>query len=286
MPDGPYGHISVADRPGIIAAFPPHEREARSKGIPKLGSGRIYTTDDQHIVENVNPLSFPVWYRWIWGIDLGIAHPFAAVLLAWDSESGQDVIHLVAEVCVSDGTISTHVHEIKATERRIFGKYLDIPVAWPHDAGQRDRQDGRPFRELYKQWGLPMLSEPATLPKLTGREAYSVEGGVAEIILREQSGRWKVSAGMLNYLRERSTYHRREGIINAIRNDVLDAARYAYVMRRFAKSMDECGGAVPGTATFSMWSRQEEHRRGPQFAKGSFNHPDGEYDVFTGRKRG
>ncbi|TGT23208.1 terminase, partial [Mesorhizobium sp. M4B.F.Ca.ET.172.01.1.1] len=35
------GHYSPEQRAEIIAAYPEHEREARARGIPVLGSGRI-----------------------------------------------------------------------------------------------------------------------------------------------------------------------------------------------------------------------------------------------------
>src|SRR5690606_11178198 len=35
-------HFSEEERARIIAAYPPHEREARAKGEPQLGSGRIF----------------------------------------------------------------------------------------------------------------------------------------------------------------------------------------------------------------------------------------------------
>ena len=287
LPGGPYGHIPVSARASIIAAFPPHEREARSKGVPSLGSGRIYTTADEAIIENVDPNSFPTWYRWIWGVDFGMQHPFAAVLCAWDSETGNDVFHLVAEVVMSDSTIAQQVDAIKQTEWRLFKSHaLEIPVSWPHDGGQRDRLEGKPFQLLYKQRGLRMLSECATLPKLKGREAHSVEAGVAEIVEREKTGRWKVNGGMSNYLRERAIYHRKDGQINHVRNDTLDACRYAFMMRRYVKPMDECGGAVLGTAAFSSWVRRDQARH-QKFAKGSVNAPGGEgWDIWTGKRFG
>ena len=34
-------HISEAEKATLWAAHPPHEREARSKGIPQLGTGAV-----------------------------------------------------------------------------------------------------------------------------------------------------------------------------------------------------------------------------------------------------
>ncbi|TIN56802.1 MAG: terminase, partial [Mesorhizobium sp.] len=35
-------HYTPQERVAIVAAYPAHEREARARGIPVLGSGRIF----------------------------------------------------------------------------------------------------------------------------------------------------------------------------------------------------------------------------------------------------
>jgi len=44
--------------------------------------------------------------------------------------------------------------------------------------------------------------------------------------------------------------------------------------------MDECGGAVPGTAVFSAFTRRHANQQ-QQLARGSANHPGGTYDLFS-----
>src|SRR5882724_813813 len=43
------GHYTAEERARIIASYPPHEREARTKGIPTLGSGRIFPVLEETI---------------------------------------------------------------------------------------------------------------------------------------------------------------------------------------------------------------------------------------------
>jgi hypothetical protein len=94
--------------------------------------------------------------------------------MAWDADSGQDVIHLVAEVRISGATPDAHVRDMRNIERRLFGRHLDFPVAWPADAGTRDKGSGAPLKNLYKQFELRMMAEPATHAKLKGVEARSL----------------------------------------------------------------------------------------------------------------
>jgi phage terminase large subunit-like protein len=232
------GHIKPEDRAMIVGGYPIHERDARSKGEPMLGSGKIYQTPESLIIEDLNPLEFPRYWRWGAGIDLGIDHPWAYVLLCHDVD--QDVLHIVAELRVSGQTPGQHYALIRALEMRTFGRQMHFPVAWPADAGTRDRGSGEPVKNLYKQYGLRMMAESATHANLKGAAANSLEGGVQEIDLREKNSKLKVSRSCVNYLEERRLYHRKDGEIVRLRDDTLAAARYGIMMKRFFKQFAEC----------------------------------------------
>ena len=42
-------HYTPEQRAKIIASYPAHERKARTKGIPQLGSGRVFPIDEDEI---------------------------------------------------------------------------------------------------------------------------------------------------------------------------------------------------------------------------------------------
>lgn len=84
------GHYSPEQRAEIIAAYPEHEREARAKGIPVLGSGRIFPVPEEMIA--CEPFKLPRWWPRIGALDFGWDHPSAAVELAWDTEA--DVVYV------------------------------------------------------------------------------------------------------------------------------------------------------------------------------------------------
>ena len=246
-PDSPPGHIPLAERQRIIDGYPEHEREARTRGEPMLGSGRIYKTSEAAIIEDTDPLQFPNYWKWGAGMDIGMsgAHPWAYVLMCWDVDT--DVIHLVAELRMSDAASPAHVQAIRTLEKRVFGRFMDFPTAWPTDAGTREHNNARPFTNAYIDHGLRMMPEPASHPGVTGQAAYSLEAGVAEIDQRERAGKWKIARGMLCYLEERRLYHRKDGEIVRLRDDTLAAARYGYMMRRYFRPLDECDTQIiPG----------------------------------------
>jgi phage terminase large subunit-like protein len=53
-------HIPEAERQRIIDRFPPHEREARVRGIPAMGSGRVFPVTEESIV--AEPFSIPAFW--------------------------------------------------------------------------------------------------------------------------------------------------------------------------------------------------------------------------------
>lgn len=53
-------HYSDAEREKIIASYPAHQRDARAKGIPTLGSGRIFPVEE----ESIKIAAFPIPAHW------------------------------------------------------------------------------------------------------------------------------------------------------------------------------------------------------------------------------
>jgi phage terminase large subunit-like protein len=273
----PDGHVKPQTRAALIAGYPEHEREARSQGEPMLGSGRIYQTPEAEIIEDADFLKFPRYWKWGYGMDPGIDHPWAIVLMCSDVD--QDVMHLIAEQRATGLNAGQQFAMIRQLEMRLFGRHMNFPIAWPADAGTRDKGSGESVKNMLKQYGLRMMDEPATHAHAShGAAANSLEGGIAEIDLREKCGKWKVGRSMPCYLEERRLYHRKDGEIVKLRDDTLSAARYGMMMRRFFKTFDECDPweNPPG----NNWPSGGGGRRGGDGGGGIAFGTD--FDVFSG----
>ena len=131
-----------------------------------LGEGRVYKTPEEQIIEEIDPLTLPSYWRWGAAIDIGLQHPFAYELMCWDVD--QDVIHLIAELRMSDTAISGHVAAVRNLEKRVFGRHMNFPTSWPHDGNTRDKGSGEPLKENYKRYGLRMMAEHASHAGLHG----------------------------------------------------------------------------------------------------------------------
>ncbi|VTU37069.1 terminase large subunit domain-containing protein [Variovorax sp. PBL-E5] len=224
-------HYTPEKRAEIIAGYPAHELEARTKGIPSLGSGRIWPVTDESI--SVEPFAIPAHWAQINGIDFGWDHPSAAVNLAWDRDA--DIIYVTKAYRKKEQTPVLFAASVKP-----WGEW--VPWAWPHDGLQHDKGSGQALRDQYADQGMKMLPNKATHPPeanekgevVEGSGGNGVEAGVVEILDRMQTGRWKVFSHLTEWFEECRMYHREDGKIVKLDDDLLSASRYAYMMRRFA----------------------------------------------------
>lgn len=221
-------HYTPEERAAIIASYPAHERDARTKGIPTLGSGRIYPIDEELI--KVAPFEIPKHWAQIAGIDFGWDHPSAAVRLAWDRDA--DVIYVIAAHRQKEQTPVLFAATVKP-----WGDWL--PWAWPHDGlNETAAGGGKALRDQYDEQGLAMLKDKATHPPADGEPegsgGNSVEAGVIDLLDRMQTGRFKVFSHLGDWFEEFRMYHRKDGKIVKLDDDLMSATRYANMMKRFA----------------------------------------------------
>jgi hypothetical protein len=215
------GHYTKEQRDAIIASYPEHEREARVRGLPTLGSGRVFPVKDESIMCDAIPI--PAHWARINGLDFGWDHPFAAVSSAWDRDA--DIWYIVSIYRESKSTPVIHSASIKP-----WGDW--IPCAWPHDGLQHDKGSGEQLATLYRDQGLNTLPERATFED----GGNGVEAGVIEMLDRMQTGRFKVFAHLKEWFDEFRLYHRKDGKIVKERDDLLSASRYGLMMKRFAEA--------------------------------------------------
>jgi hypothetical protein len=185
----------------------------------------------------------PPYWALLWGLDFGIAHSFAAVLIAWDRDTG--TIYVVDCFKMSGGTPLNHAARIKAVAPSVH-------VAWPHDGAAREAGSGEPLAALYKREGLKMLAGHAT----HAAGGYSTEAGILEMLTRMRDGRFKVAAHLADWFDEFRVYHRDKGQIVKVNDDLMSASRIAVMAHRKAR-VDETA------ADPQWWRRPPSHQRRP-----------------------
>lgn len=228
-------HYSPEQREAIVASYLPHEREARARGIPVMGSGRIFTVPEADIT--CEHFDIPRHWVQLGGLDFGWDHPTAAVCIAWDRDI--DAVYVTKAHRLREATPVIH-----AAALRPWGEWL--PWAWPHDGLQHDKGSGDQLAELYRKQGLNMLQDRATFED----GSNGVEAGLMLMLDLMQTGRFKVFKELADWFQEYRMYHRKDGKVVKEYDDLLSATRYAMMMRRFAINQP---GATKSTPRSIGW---------------------------------
>lgn len=222
-------HLTEAAKAELRATYPAHEIKARTLGIPHMGSGGVFASVPEESIRWKRTEIPKHWPR-ICGIDFGWDHPTAAAWIAWDRDA--DVIYVYDCYRVRQQTPIVHAAAIRSR-----GPW--IPVAWPADGLQTEKGSGIQLSEQYRGAGLNMTSEPARLPETmieteTNVSRVSVEAGVMEMLTRMETGRLKIAEELDELWEEYRMYHRKDGKIVKVNDDIISALRYSVVSLRFA----------------------------------------------------
>ena len=200
-------HLTEQMKRDMLATYPPFQRDARSKGIPQLGSGAIYPVPESEIV--CEPFDIPVHWPRVYGLDVGWNRT-AALWLAHDRDT--QTVYAYAEHYRGQAEPSVHAAAIKAR-----GDW--IPGVIDPGARGRGQADGRQLISDYRELGLTLYEAD-----------NAVESGLYAVYERLSGGRLKVFKTLQNYLAEYRLYRRDEkGRIVKSNDHLQDAKRYAIV---------------------------------------------------------
>jgi hypothetical protein len=197
-------HIKESTKKELLASTLPHLRDARSKGIPALGSGAIYPVPESEFV--IDDIEIPKHWPKGYALDVGWKKT-AAIWGAHDRES--DILYLYSEYYKGKAEPSVHADGIRSR-----GKW--IPGCIDPAARGRSQHDGKKLIDSYNNLGLEL-----SLAK------NAVEAGLFEVFTRLTTGRLKVFKSMKSFLGEYRIYRRDEdGKIVKENDHLMDAMRY------------------------------------------------------------
>jgi Terminase RNaseH-like domain len=205
-------------------------------------------------------------------LDFGYGHPFAASLCAWVNDS--DEFFVVDGFRMERGEALYHVKRIAGMCRG-----LRIPIAWPHDGLTHEKGSGIALADVYRRCGAPMLAKHAE----NKGGGYHVEPAIEEMCGSMKRGAFAIASHMTELAEEILSYHRDEDYkIVKLRDDLISATRYAWMMRRSGKVLGDCElyGRSPGVDGAQYDPRPPRRDRSDPRA-GIAQGVD--FDVFTGR---
>lgn len=220
-------HLSEKVKEDLLTSYPKHQREMRTKGVPMLGHGRIYDIAEEDVT--CAPFAIPKHFRVIDGMDFGFDHPQAQVQLVVDVDA--EMFYVTKAWKKREVSPATAWGAVKTWA-------AGVPTAWPADGLQREKGSGKQQKAYYVEAGFNLLGVHASWPD----GSNSVEAGLFEIRDLMLTGKFKIFAGLRDLFDEFLQYHRDDkGAIVKTQDDILDAMRYAYMMRRLAIAYGEIG---------------------------------------------
>lgn len=217
-------HLSEDKKRKILAQYPAYQRKMRSQGVPLMGSGLIFEVDEDEL--KCDPFDIPDHWFVINGLDLGWDHPQAHAQLIWDRDS--DVFYVINAWKGRKKQPYEAWHIVKPWAE-------NIPTAWPPDGLQTEKGSGKQQKDYYEEEGFWMLDEHAQWED----GGVGVWAGLVEINNLMKTGRFKIVRTLTDVFEEIRQYHtetKSDGSVKIvkIKDDLISAIRYAYMMRRFA----------------------------------------------------
>lgn len=206
-------HLADSDKRQMLASYSPHEKEARSRGIPSVGSGKVYPVPESEFV--IAPIKIPPHWSRGYAIDPGFTAT-AAVFFAYDEDN--DVVYITEDYKVEKKAPTEHA----AYFLRKVGNWMPGVI---DPAGQ--------FLAMSKgKDRIPMLHEYLDMGLNLRLANNQVEPGILNVYNRLMTGRLKVFSNCQRWLEEFRIYRRKEdGTIFKNRkkseDDLMDATRYA-----------------------------------------------------------
>ena len=195
-------HLTQEQKDKLFEALPPHQREARSKGIPSLGSGAIYPI----LESNITVEDFPIPDHWhcCYALDVGWKKT-AVVWFATDPTS--NITYIYSEYYRGQAEPVIHAEGIKTR-----GNW--IPGAGDYAGANQD--DGTKIFQLYLDEGLDLA-----------RANKAVEAGLYKTWQMLSTNKLKVFRSCVNWFAEFRLYRRDEnGKIIKENDHLMDATRY------------------------------------------------------------
>lgn len=199
-------HISAEEQADLLKSTPPYLRDARSKGVPQLGSGAVYQFPESDL--RVPDFEIPRhWRRWF-GLDIGIgSHPTACTWQTFDPESSTLYVYNAYRRVSSETALHIAAVKDRGAWIRGVGDAAGLIVT-EYDAEQ--------LVSVFQRGGIDV-----ELPD------KAVESGVLDVWNLMSAGRFKVFASCAAWFEEYRLYRRDDkGRIVKAHDDLMDATRY------------------------------------------------------------
>jgi phage terminase large subunit-like protein len=200
-------HLDEAEKARLLRGIPEYQRDARTKGIPILGSGAIYPIAEEDILIE----DFPIPKHWpqAYGFDVGWDCT-AALWGAWDMDKGEKGTLYVHSV-YKRGHAEPIIHATNIKSRGDWINGVSDPAA-----RQSNQNDGTKLFEEYRKLGLNLYVAD-----------NAVEAGLFDVYQGFVAGEIKIFKSCMDLIEEKRLYRRdKNGKVIKAKDHLMDCLRY------------------------------------------------------------
>lgn len=200
-------HLTEDQKRELLASYSPHERDARSKGLPQLGAGAIYPVVEADLV--VEPFRIPESWPRCYAVSADWERT-AALWGAYDEKS--DCWYMYSEYLKGQAEPSIHADAIKAR-----GTWMTGLMSYHHKS--RSQARGEKLVYVYSELGLQIIQAE------DGPNA--IEPGILKVYQMLSSSRIRIFGHLLHTLGEFRIYRRdKNGQIVDKNTNLMDCMRF------------------------------------------------------------
>lgn len=162
-------HMSAETKQMYLDECPPSELEARTKGFPAMGSGKIYPYLESQVF--VKPFQIPDYWPRAFALDFG--HHCTAAL--WGAKDPHTNVLYIYDEYYHERHETAQIHTLNIQAR---GKWIR-GICDPSGGGRQD--DGRQLKDIFRSHGLDLIEgENAFIPGIT-RNCNMFQNGTLKI---------------------------------------------------------------------------------------------------------
>ncbi len=225
-------HLTKESREELWSSIPEYQRDARSKGIPQVGSGAIFPVPESDIVVE------PVKIGANWPRGFGMDPHWTFTSCAWFAQDPETLTcYMYDEYQREKQAVGVHAAAIKSR-----GEWL---VGAIDKASDQTEGDGEKLLEMYTRAGLKVVKSSAN---------KGVDAGLQDMLDAMLEGRFKVFKTCQKWIKEFRVYRRNDkGQIVKKADHLIDASRYFWTdgrsLMRVRASAQSRGsqGSVPSS---------------------------------------
>jgi phage terminase large subunit-like protein len=197
-------HLSADEKKQIIDGLLPYEIDAKTRGIPSVGAGKIYPISESDFV--MDPIFIPANWPRAYGMDTG----WKRTAVIWGAiDPNTDTLYLYDEYYRGQAEPASHILAIQSRGKWISG-IIDYAGGAIEDGKRKSTT------QQYRDLGLEVY--PAN---------KAVDAGLLSVFRRLSEGKLRVFSNCQNWLKEYRIYRRDEnGKIVKKDDHLMDATRY------------------------------------------------------------